>query len=36
MEQHQDLLKFVNEIFFKKGLPKVKNFGKDFSDGSNT
>ena len=34
MEKHTDLLKFINEIFFKKGMPKVKNFALEFSDGS--
>lgn len=28
-----DLLKFVNQIFAKKGIPPVKNLALDFSDG---
>jgi hypothetical protein len=31
-----DIKKFVNEIFTKKGLPPVKNFADEFSDGSKT
>lgn len=30
----EDLKKLVNGIFKKKGLPPVKNFAKEFSDGS--
>jgi hypothetical protein len=30
-----DIKKFVNGIFAKKGLPPVKNFPSEFSDGSN-
>ena len=29
-----ELKKFVNQIFKKKGFPPVKNFGKEFADGS--
>lgn len=29
-----DIKKFVNGIFTKKGLPAVKNFAAEFSDGS--
>lgn len=29
-----DIKKFVNEILAKKGVPAVKNFAKEFSDGS--
>lgn len=32
--ESQDLLKFVNQIFAKKGIPPVKNLAQDFSDGS--
>ena len=31
---NEELKKFVNKIFQKKGYPPVKNFGKEFSDGS--
>ena len=30
-----DLIKFINQIFAKKGVPAVKNLALDFSDGSN-
>jgi len=30
-----DIKKFVNGIFDKKGLPKVKNFPTEFADGCN-
>ena len=30
-----DLIKFVNEIFQKKGIPAVNDLAKDFADGSN-
>lgn len=30
-----DIKKLVNEIFQKKGLPKVENFPKEFCDGGN-
>jgi len=33
--ESQDLLKFVNQIFAKKGFPPAKNLAQDFSDGSN-
>ena len=33
MENSADLLKFVNTIFEKKGVAKVTNLAKDFSDG---
>ena len=29
-----DIKELVNSIFKKKGLPKVKNFAMEFSDGS--
>lgn len=29
-----DVKKFVNEIFARKGIPPVKNFAKEFADGS--
>ena len=29
----KDLKKLVNAIFAKKGVPKVTDFGKEFSDG---
>lgn len=29
-----ELRKFVNKIFAKKGYPPVKHFGKEFADGS--
>ena len=29
-----ELRKFVNKIFTKRGYPAVKNFGKEFADGS--
>ena len=34
--EKQDLAKFVNQIFKKKGYPPVKinNFAKEFADGS--
>lgn len=31
-----DIKKLVNEIFATKGLPGVKNFAKEFADGSNS
>ena len=31
---NEALKKFVNKIFTKKGYPAVKNFGKEFADGS--
>ena len=31
---NEQLKKFVNKIFTKKGYPPVKNFGKEFADGS--
>ena len=34
MVEAVDIKKFVNEIFAKKGLPAVKNFPEEFSDGS--
>jgi hypothetical protein len=34
MEGTVDIKKLVNQIFSKKGLPKIDNFAKDFSDGS--
>ena len=30
----EDLRKFVNQIFKKKGYPPVKDFAGEFSDGS--
>jgi hypothetical protein len=30
-----DIKKLVNKIFAQKGHPEVKNFPKEFSDGSN-
>jgi hypothetical protein len=30
-----DIKKLVNEIFAKKGQPKIENFAKEFADGSN-
>ena len=30
----EELKKFVNKIFKKKGHPKVTNFAKEFSNGS--
>ena len=30
----EQLRKFVNKIFMKSGYPPVKNFAKEFSDGS--
>ena len=30
---NDQLKKFVNKIFQKKGYPPVKNFGKEFADG---
>eukprot|EP00347_Sterkiella_histriomuscorum_P011974 403370383 len=33
MVEPVDIKKFVNEIFAKKGIPAVKNFAKEFSDG---
>jgi len=32
--EKEDLRKFVNQIFKKRGYPPVKNFAKEFSDGS--
>ena len=29
----KEIKKFVNKIFEQKGIPKVKNFSKEFSDG---
>lgn len=34
MVEPVDIKKFVNEILAKKGFPAVKNFAKEFSDGS--
>lgn len=34
MVESVDIKKFVNEIFAKKGLPKVTNFPAEFADGS--
>lgn len=34
MVEAVDIKKFVNEIFAKKGIPAVKNFAKEFADGS--
>ena len=31
--QPLNIKKFINEIFATKGLPQVKNFAKEFSDG---
>ena len=31
---NEALKKFVNKIFTKKGYTAVKNFGKEFADGS--
>lgn len=33
MENNEELLRFVNKIFAKRGVPPVKNFAKDFADG---
>ena len=30
----EDLRKFVNQIFKKRGYPPVRNFSKEFADGS--
>jgi len=30
---NKEIKKFVNTIFAKKGMPKVKDFAADFSDG---
>lgn len=30
----EELRKFVNQIFKKKGFPPVRNFAKEFADGS--
>ena len=30
----QELKEFVNKIFKKAGMPPVKNFAKDFADGT--
>lgn len=35
MVEAVDIKKFVNEILGKKGIPPVKNFAKEFADGSN-
>ena len=32
--ENKDVKKFVNQIFQKKGFPKVNNFASEFSDGS--
>ena len=34
MEGAIDIKKFINDIFYKKGQPKVDNFAKEFADGS--
>jgi len=34
MVEPVDIKKFVNDIFAKKGIPPVKNFAKEFADGS--
>jgi len=34
MVEAVDIKKFVNDILAKKGIPSVKNFAKEFSDGS--
>lgn len=34
MVEALDIKKFVNEILGKKGVPAVKNFAKEFADGS--
>ncbi len=34
--ENKDLIKFINEIFAKRGVPPVKNICNDFSDGSKT
>ena len=34
MEQALDIKKLTNEIFAKRGLPAIKNFPLEFSDGS--
>lgn len=36
MVEPVDIKRFVNEILGKKGVPAVKNFPKEFSDGSKT
>jgi hypothetical protein len=33
--ESNDLLKFVNLIFAKKGIPAVKNLAAEFADASN-
>jgi hypothetical protein len=35
MVETLDIKKFVNDILGKKGIPPVKNFAKEFADGSN-
>lgn len=35
MEGAVDVKKLVNDIFARKGAPKVDNFAKEFADGSN-
>jgi hypothetical protein len=34
MVEAVDIKKFVNEILGRKGIPPVKNFAKEFADGS--
>ena len=34
MVEAVDIKRFVNDILAKKGIPAVKNFPKEFSDGS--
>ena len=34
MVEAVDIKKFVNEILSRKGIPPVKNFAKEFADGS--
>ena len=29
----EELKGFVNKLFIKKGLPPIKNFGREFADG---
>ncbi len=36
MVEAVDIKKFVNDILAKKGIPPVKNFAKEFADGSKT
>ena len=36
MVEPVNIKKFVNDILGKKGIPPVKNFAKEFSDGSKT